>query len=68
VQFAQALKHQPNDIQLLLQLGVCCFKTKDAAAARTCYERVLHLSPGHDLATENLGALNLFSASAALLH
>lgn len=63
--FADALAHQPDDIETLLRLGVCCFKAQNFDVARTCYERVLHLSPGHELATENLEALKGFSTEAA---
>lgn len=50
----RALEQQPDDITMLLRLGLCCFQMSDASAARKCYERVLRLDPGHALARENL--------------
>jgi Flp pilus assembly protein TadD len=55
--FARILARQQDDIEVLLRLAVCCFKSKNEDVARTCYERVLHLCPGHPLALENLQAM-----------
>ncbi|HTI97849.1 MAG TPA: tetratricopeptide repeat protein [Dongiaceae bacterium] len=54
-----ALLDQPNDLDLLLQLGVCCYRMEEPTAARACFERVLQLAPNHELARENLSAIEL---------
>jgi cytochrome c-type biogenesis protein CcmH/NrfG len=56
----RALAQQPDDIENLLRLGVCCFRTDDLSAARKCYERVIQLDPAHVLARENLDSLMRF--------
>ncbi len=53
----RALEDQPNNLDLLMRLGVCCFKTNDLNAAQACFERVLKLDPANDLARENLSAV-----------
>jgi tetratricopeptide (TPR) repeat protein len=52
-----ALEEQPDHIDLLMRLGVCCFKTNDRHAAQACFERVLKLDPENELARENLAVL-----------
>ncbi len=55
--YFRLLNANATDIDATLALGVCFFKTGDAATARMMFERVLELSPGHALAAENLKAL-----------
>lgn len=52
-----AMQDQPNNPELLLRLGLCCFKTNDLKAAQACFERVLKLDPANETARENLAVL-----------
>ncbi len=54
----RALEEQPDNLDLLMRLGVCCFKTNDRHAAQACFERVLKLDPANDTARENLTILH----------
>lgn len=52
-----ALEDRPDDLELLMRLGVCCAKTNDRHAAQACFERVLKLDPTNEIARENLMAI-----------
>jgi tetratricopeptide (TPR) repeat protein len=52
-----ALEEQPDDIELLMRLGACCYRTNDFHAAQACFERVLKLDASHVVARENLTAV-----------
>jgi tetratricopeptide (TPR) repeat protein len=52
--FGKMLKQTPDDLEVLLPLGVCFFKVGDYEAAKMVFERILELKPGHPLAAENL--------------
>ncbi|MBK8000463.1 MAG: glycosyltransferase [Verrucomicrobia bacterium] len=54
--YFKLLQQNENDIESLLSLGVCFFKTGDRAAATMMFERILKLQPDHALARENLAA------------
>jgi Tfp pilus assembly protein PilF len=58
IQFINALQHRTNNLDLLLKAGFCSFKVNDHDSARRFFERVLELSPGHEIAMENLTVLN----------
>jgi len=47
----------PNDVSLLLPLGVCFAKLDDRDTACTVFEEVLHRDPTNGIARENLKAL-----------
>jgi type IV pilus assembly protein PilF len=47
-----ALRAKPGDIDALYQLGVVSLRLKDAAKARECFERVLQLAPGTEVAKQ----------------
>jgi glycosyltransferase involved in cell wall biosynthesis/Tfp pilus assembly protein PilF/protein-L-isoaspartate O-methyltransferase len=51
------LQKTPNDVELILPLGVCFYKAGDRDSAKMMFERVLELQPGHALARENLSAV-----------
>jgi Tfp pilus assembly protein PilF len=52
-----ALEDQPDNVDLLMRLGVCCAKTNDRHAAQACFERVLKLDPENEIARDNLAAI-----------
>ena len=54
--YFKLLNQDESDVEALLSLGVCFFKTGDRDSAAMMFERVLHLQPGHELARENLQA------------
>jgi FkbM family methyltransferase len=56
--YYQILEQTPDNVDVLLCLGVCLYKSGDLQTARMVYEQVLKLAPGHTLAAENLAAVN----------
>ena len=46
---------------LYFKLGNLAFRERDVARARQCWERVLDLNPGHQLARANIEALRVAS-------
>ena len=55
--YINIIKLEPENIEVILALGVCFYKTNDMDAAITCYERVLAIDPDNSLAKENLAAV-----------
>ena len=56
------LKRKPDDLELLMFFGVCCFKSGNMKTAEAGFERILELQPDHQLAIENLEAVQLAQA------
>ena len=54
VQLAELL---PEDIEVILALGVSFHHEQDSETARSCFKRALELDPYNDIAAENLKAL-----------
>ncbi len=55
IQFYRKVARQtPDDLEVLLLLGNCYFKTGDFPMAKDAYERVLQLQPAHPVAQESL--------------
>jgi tetratricopeptide (TPR) repeat protein/glycosyltransferase involved in cell wall biosynthesis len=52
--FGKILKQTPDDLEILMPLGVCFFRTGDCETAKMVFERILELEPDHALAKENL--------------
>jgi tetratricopeptide (TPR) repeat protein len=50
------LRQEPDNIEVILAMGVCFYKVGDHASARIMFERVLYLQPGNKVAEENLRA------------
>ena len=55
--YINIIKLEPENIEVILALGVCFYKTNDMDAAITSYERVLAIDPDNNLAKENLAAV-----------
>ena len=55
--YARVVQQRPDDIEAILPLGVCFFKTGDPEAAAQMFRRVLELDPGNATAAENLLAM-----------
>jgi len=55
--YINIIKLEPENIEVILALGVCFYKTNDMDAAITSYERVLSIDPDNSLAKENLAAV-----------
>jgi GT2 family glycosyltransferase/Flp pilus assembly protein TadD/glycosyltransferase involved in cell wall biosynthesis len=52
--YGKILKQTPDDLEIILALGVCFFKLRDYEAAQMMFERALELDPDNSLARENL--------------
>ena len=55
--YVQLVEHLPEDIEVVLALGVCFHHEQDLETARACFKRALELDPYNDIAAENLKAL-----------
>lgn len=55
------LQRRPDDVDALLRLGVCNFRIKEYSTARHCFERILRIDPSHEIARENLTAVQTAS-------
>jgi len=56
--YLEVLKHEPDDVEVLLILGNCYFQAGDRDSARTVYERALRADPDNAVAAENLAIVN----------
>jgi cytochrome c-type biogenesis protein CcmH/NrfG len=45
--FAMAIKIQPRNVEILLNLGECCNKLKDLSGALEFYTRAVECAPSH---------------------
>jgi tetratricopeptide (TPR) repeat protein len=63
--YDQLLDRRPDDLEVLLRLGVCYSHLQHVPVARRCFERMLVLDPANALARENLNVLNARSVSGA---
>jgi len=52
----RALMVELDDPEVFLSLGVCWHRLKQYQAAKSCFNRILTLSPHHPIAQENLNA------------
>ena len=57
--YHQALPGLPEDIEIVLALGVCFHNLNSPEGAKDCFERALEIDPQNELAAENLKALNV---------
>ena len=48
------IKQDAGNVEALLALAVCFFKSNDLETAKATYERVLEFDPENELAIENL--------------
>ena len=55
--YVQLVEHLPEDVEVVLALGVCFHHEQDLETARACFKRALELDPYNDIAAENLKAL-----------
>jgi tetratricopeptide (TPR) repeat protein len=55
--YGQILPELPDDLEVILALGVCFHHLKDPATAETCFKRALEIDPYNAVAAENLKAL-----------
>ena len=55
--YRQALPGLPEDIEIILALGVCFHNLNDNGTAESCFKRALEIDPYNLVATENLKAL-----------
>lgn len=60
--YGKLVEQTPDDLDTLLPLGVCFFKIRDFVTAETLFERILEIQPDHQLAAENLEAVQLSQA------
>jgi len=56
--YFRVLRQEPDNVDVILAMGVCFYRTGDLPAARLMYERVLHLQPANTIARENLDVLH----------
>ena len=56
--YHQALSGLPEDIEIVLALGVCFHHLQSPDTARDCFKRALEIDPQNELAAENLKALS----------
>lgn len=56
--YHRLLKSNPDDIQVMLPLGVCFFKTDDLEAAKVVFQRILELDPKNAIARQNLRVID----------
>ena len=54
--YISIIKVEPENIEAILALGVCFYKTNDLETAVITFERVLAIDPDNSLAKENLAA------------
>lgn len=52
--YINILKSKPDDVEVMLALGVCFFRLDDLETARGVFEEVLKHQPGNETAQENL--------------
>jgi tetratricopeptide (TPR) repeat protein len=55
--YGQILPELPDDLEVILALGVCFHHLQDPATAETCFKRALEIDPYNAVAAENLKAL-----------
>ena len=55
--YVQLSEFLPEDIEVILALGVCFHHEQDPETARACFKRALELDPYNDIAIENLKTL-----------
>ena len=55
--YRQALPGLPEDIEIVLALGVCFHNLEDKDTAESCFKRALEIDPYNPVAAENLKAL-----------
>ena len=57
--YEQLLQQRPDDVDILLRLGVCNYRIGDTSTARQCFERVLRIQPANEVAMENLDVMKM---------
>jgi Flp pilus assembly protein TadD len=57
--YEQLMQQRPDDVDVLLRLGVCNYRTDEGTPARQCFERVLRIQPTNEVARENLDVMGL---------
>ena len=55
--YTQLIETSPEDIEIILALGVCFHHEEDMETARACFKRALELDPYNEIASDNLKAL-----------
>lgn len=55
--YVNIVEIEPENVEVILALGVCFYKTNDMDAAAASYERALTIEPNNSLAKENLAAI-----------
>ena len=55
--YTQLIETSPEDIEIILALGVCFHHEEDMETARACFKRALELDPYNEIAADNLKAL-----------
>ncbi len=55
--YRQALPDLPEDIEIILALGVCFHNLNDKDTSEDCFKRALEIDPNNTVAAENLKAL-----------
>ena len=55
--FIQAVAAFPEDVEMLLAMGVCYHHLKDRETAESCFKQALEVDPYNQIASENLLAL-----------
>lgn len=61
--YAQLVEQLPEDIEVILALGVCFHHEQDTETACACFKRALELDPYNDIAADNLKALSMESVT-----
>jgi tetratricopeptide (TPR) repeat protein len=55
--YVQALSHLPEDVEMILAMGVCFQRLQDSETAEACFRRALEIDPYNQIASENLQTL-----------
>ena len=55
--YRQALPGMPEDVEIILAMGVCFHNLGDLPTAESCFKRALEVDPYNTVASENLKAL-----------
>ncbi len=55
--YAQLLIQIPEDVEVILAMGVCFHRVQDTETAEACFKRALEIDPYNQIASENLQTL-----------